>query len=176
MSIARHTVISQARAFASAANVVRTPTPAHTLSPDKMRALVAMYHQTETFVTKENLDAKIDEAFTGKLNNTSDAASLTLRDFETLLRKREELPTVTEWNAQPEINFRPSTRSSGQDMNLWSAEKKPAREFRVIEALYGMEWLGGGKMLPGFDAVNADAELFESSAKEDQEMYEDSDY
>lgn len=45
--------------------VADKPLPQYALPRDKMRALVELYHQSADFITHENLDKRIDEAFTG---------------------------------------------------------------------------------------------------------------
>ncbi|KAJ7507529.1 hypothetical protein B0H11DRAFT_128529 [Mycena galericulata] len=180
MSIWSTTRRNATRAFSSAANVVREPHSVN-LSPEKMRALIAMYHQAETFVTRENLETKIDEAFTQHINDLAiDRTSLSLRDFEDLLSRREEAPTVSEWNAGP-ATFRPmatlegGSEKGGGKMSMWS-HLGVSRDSKVIEALYGVETLGSGVALPGLDALEDNPELLEKSAREDRERYEDSDY
>ncbi|KAJ7774312.1 hypothetical protein DFH07DRAFT_800973 [Mycena maculata] len=176
-STARRNAIFQARAFSSAGNVVRQSN-AGDISPEKMRALIAMYHQAETFVTRDNLKAKIDEAFTRQDRTVAtEHRSLTLGDFEFAVRRRERAPTVTEWNAiEKELN---RDIPEGGTMSIWSNPGAP-RDLKMIEALYGVETLGStqGKRvaMPGWDVLNDNESLFETSAKEDRERYEESDF
>lgn len=181
-STARRKAVFPVRAFSSG-NVVREPTSSHSvnLSPEKMRALIAMYHQAETFVTRENLMEKIDEAFTKQPNTlTMNRVSLSIRDFDALLSRRKEAPTVTEWNPGDTV-FDPiattNASEAGGRMSIWSTVGV-ARDSKVIEALYGVESLGAGRALPGLEALEDAADLLERSAKEDRERdgYEDSDF
>ncbi|KAJ7638603.1 hypothetical protein FB45DRAFT_903321 [Roridomyces roridus] len=143
------------------------------LSPEKMRALIAIYHQAETFITRENLEEKIDEAFTGpeSIQTRGDPGSLTMTDFNNLLGRRHDAASVTEWNAsQPSFNpqiyaSRPES-SGGAKMSLWSSSRV-ARDSKVIEALHGVESLGGGMALPGLETLEDHADIIEESARED---------
>ncbi|KAJ6599298.1 hypothetical protein DFH09DRAFT_1130685 [Mycena vulgaris] len=175
-STARRQAIFLTRAFSSAQNAVRAPnsTPSLTLSPEKMRALIAMYHQTETFVTRGNLEDKINEAFTGKPGEVAtDRATLTLEELKGQQRQRENVPTVTEWSEQQ--SFAPTTQNSTNDYSLWSS-KNQVRDLKVIEALYGVETLGAAdRALPGLETLDDHANMIQTSDEEDRE-YEDSDY
>ncbi|KAJ7499151.1 hypothetical protein FB451DRAFT_1073197 [Mycena latifolia] len=176
-STARRKGIFLARAFSSAGNVLHAPARAHSvsLSPEKMRALIAMYHQTETFVTRENLEQKINEAFTGKHHLLPERVSLALRDFQGLLRAREDAPTVTEWTTQ-QTTFSPGVGRNGEaDTNLdvmWSKNNR-LRDSKVIDALYGVETVGTGRALPGLETLDDNASTLEISEQEDRERYED---
>jgi hypothetical protein len=175
--VARRRGILQARAFSSAANVAGSSnSPSVHLSPEKMRALIAMYHQTETFVTPDNLEEKINEAFTGRGPDfTQERQTLSLRDFETILSDRKTAPTVTEWNSRSDATFTgPSTQNGGD--TIWSDADFRVRDLKVIEALYGVETLGVGKALPGLETLEDNADNFETSAKEDRARYDESDY
>lgn len=134
-----------------------------------------MYHQAETFVTKENLDQKIHDAFlrTPELL-ANERTSLSLSDFLHVQRAREDAPAVAEWNALASSN----PQYDGFDTSpLWSGKKHGARDLKVIEALYGVETLAGNAALPGWDILNDHREMIESSNAEDErEKYDDSDY
>ncbi|KAF7355115.1 hypothetical protein MSAN_01427100 [Mycena sanguinolenta] len=164
------------RCFSSAGNVVRAdaPNPVN-LSPEKMRALIAMYHQAETFVTRENLDAKIDEAFTGELDRPKleGETLLSLEALQKAMRRRKDAPTVAEWSSSSLGNW---TTPGANTKELWSGRRENLREKRVMDALYGTE-TQGGKTLPGWDVLNEEGSMIEASVKEDQEKkYHDSDY
>ncbi|KAK7061526.1 hypothetical protein R3P38DRAFT_2829978 [Favolaschia claudopus] len=162
----------QARCFSSS-SPARKLHPVH-LSPEKMRALVAMYHQAETFVTRENLDTKINEAFTGQSHsfNLPDDPGISVRDLLSAHRARQDAPPVTEWNADAlAFNARDPTDALPATA-AWSSGKYTLRERKVMEALYGVERLEGGPALPGWDALNDHPELF----AELDEKYEDSDF
>ncbi|KAJ7117384.1 hypothetical protein C8R43DRAFT_1037431 [Mycena crocata] len=173
-SIARRKAIFQARAFSSASNVIRAPN-SMIASPEKMRALIAMYHQTETFVTRENLDDKIDEAFTGSLKEplATERSTLGLRDFSSLLRSRHDAPSVTEWNPPTKVD--PVWDGGDGRSGIWS-NTMSVRDLKVIEALYGVEFAATGKALPGLDALDDQADELERGAEEDRLRYEDGDF
>ncbi|KAJ7228885.1 hypothetical protein GGX14DRAFT_415612 [Mycena pura] len=176
-SIARTRPVSQARVFSSAGNAVRTQRSPHSvdLPPEKMRALIAMYHQAESFVTYENLSQKIDDAFTNRPEKLVTDMSLAFKDFGAILRARQNAPKVTEWN--PQVKFDPPTgnRNTLVRDRLWS-NVYVARDSKVIEALYGVETVGTAKALPGLEALEDGAEMIETSAQEDRARYEDSDF
>ncbi|KAJ6510031.1 hypothetical protein C8R47DRAFT_937022, partial [Mycena vitilis] len=165
---------SLARCFSSATNVVRAPHSVN-LSPEKMRTLIAMYHQAETFVTKENLDEKINDAFIRKHYAVSnERTSLSLSDFEGVLRARRDAPGVAEWNAAATTSFNPVATFDAPvaGATSWSGSELGVRDLKVIEALYGVETLGG-KSLPGWDILNDNGDAIRESEKEDQDKYED---
>ncbi|KAJ7775109.1 hypothetical protein B0H16DRAFT_85981 [Mycena metata] len=149
--------------------------PSVHLTSEKMRALVDMYHQSETFVTKENLDAKIDEAFTEQQKNklANERIGLSYGDLDGRVKARQHAPSVKAWDSgASDFDYRPAV---GVDMGLWSADRVPLRESQVIEALYGVEILGQNKALPGWDAVNEHEKILEKDAEENRGRYEDSD-
>ncbi|KAF8211361.1 hypothetical protein K438DRAFT_38320 [Mycena galopus ATCC 62051] len=181
-TIGRQRLILRARCFSSAGNAVRaqTPNPVN-LSPEKMRALIAMYHQAETFVTRENLDDKIAEAFTGgngdenRLFGVGDRSSISLDELQSALRSRQDAPTVTEWSQTQSGPLKDVAKYADANME-WSGRRYNERERRVVDALYGVE-TQKGKALPGWDALNENGPLIETSRMEDEEnKYEDSDY
>ncbi|KAJ6629219.1 hypothetical protein B0H10DRAFT_1988606 [Mycena sp. CBHHK59/15] len=155
---ARRAPIFQTRAFSSGRNVARTPSSSQpvTLPPEKMRALIAMYHQADTFVTRENLMQKIDEAFAPNNDLSIEGARPTLywRDLKEILHERDEAPKVSEWLPQ---------------MKSWGGHEMTSREARVIEALRK-------KAMPSLGILEDLGDMVEGSDKEDRERYEDSDY
>ncbi|KAJ7276171.1 hypothetical protein B0H12DRAFT_6285 [Mycena haematopus] len=175
----RRPILRSARWFSSAGNVVHadTPNPVN-LSPERMRALIAMYHQAETFVTRENLDAKIDEVFTGELERPKlpGETSLSLEDLKGALRHRQDAPTVSEWSMTSTSPRDWAKTGAMNPKQLWSGRSYNLREKEVINALYGVE-TQGGKALPGWETLNEQGSVIEASEKEDREKkYEDSDY
>ncbi|KAJ7172255.1 hypothetical protein C8R46DRAFT_1348714 [Mycena filopes] len=165
--------LSQTRCFAT--NVMHSPSSVQ-LSSDKMRALIDMYHQSETFVTEENLDDKIDEAFTRPRNEAlpNERTSLSFKDFRDRLQARQAAPSVKAWDAgTTEWNGGSSGRGLAFNDMTWSGSEVPLRDSRVIEALYGVEILGQQKALPGWDAINENEKILEKDT--DETRYEDSD-
>ncbi|KAJ6539124.1 hypothetical protein B0H19DRAFT_1177241 [Mycena capillaripes] len=172
-TLARRKPILRARSFSSSGNVVRAPAHSVNLSPEKMRALIAMYHQAETFVTKDNLDEKIHDAFVRRTALVNERTSLSLSDFKQLQRTCEDAPAVAEWNALASFNPQYDARDTGPS---WSDRTHGVRDSKVIEALYGVEILAGKATLPGWDTLNDYREMIKTSDEEDREKYDDSDY
>ncbi|EJD53843.1 hypothetical protein AURDEDRAFT_110572 [Auricularia subglabra TFB-10046 SS5] len=63
--------------------------PVYALPREKMRALVGLYHEAGDFITPENLDARIDAAFTG---GTAHQHERGLHELQKELRRRNEEP------------------------------------------------------------------------------------
>ncbi|KAF9046032.1 hypothetical protein BDZ89DRAFT_102759 [Hymenopellis radicata] len=126
--------------------------------PDKkMHALISLYHQTETFVTKENLSQKIDEAF---LAYPSRSEMNAYKVFESLKERRDfeqSQPAYWEWEKDAPM--------IGRAGEIWSAAAYSLREARLMEALYGVDTSSERQVrMPGLDAVrNPDA--IESGSK-----------
>lgn len=132
------------------------------LSPTKMRALVSLYHQSETFITPETLDARIDNAFlyipeqmaVGDAGNHAYRSYVELEGTEKL---REKIPRISE--------YIPSSyhveRSSPQQP--WSDFQNP-RERAVFEAMYGtLE-----QTKPGWEILEESAERIQDEIAEDR--------
>jgi hypothetical protein len=123
-----------------------------------MRALISLYHQSESFITLENLSDRIDQAFLHKdplLKAVSD--NMTLQDLQRLVRERRNAPRVGLWDEQT------LAHQSYPSMDLGWSESFSAREQGVIEALYGVQ--PGGK--PGLEV------LLESGEQEEQVNIQD---
>jgi len=112
-----------------------------TLPAPKMRALISLYHQADSWVTPENLLQKIDEAFV-----PSDANSLSLprterienmvsvSDMKNSISLMRNAPKMAQWDSSSpggEARYSPSSE--------WSESGKNRRDLKVIEALYGVE-------------------------------------
>jgi hypothetical protein len=62
--VRRRLLSSAAPAASTSAATSATPADERTnLTPEQLRALVTLYHQSEDFITLETLDARIDQAF-----------------------------------------------------------------------------------------------------------------
>ncbi|KAI0939524.1 hypothetical protein AcW1_004532 [Taiwanofungus camphoratus] len=125
------------------------------LSREKMRALVSLYHETETFITPQNLSEAIDRAFITEPSKQSAVMSpeTSYRVLLDEMRMRK---------AQPKIGEAPQARLS--EDSEWS-EGRRKRERTVLQALYGIE--GRGK--PGLEVLEDEAERIESHLKRDHE-------
>lgn len=122
-------------------------TPKATLPEEKMRKLVHLYHQTERFITKENLSEAIDNAFV-KVASTEFRATNAETPYLSL---EAELAFQ---KAQPKfghvVNVGPlqQTQSHGVRPKDWSEHMHP-REREVMATLYGVV----DKGLPDYDAL-----------------------
>jgi hypothetical protein len=108
-----------------------------TLPTPKMRALISLYHQADSWVTEENLFEKIDEAFlTEKSSYESLSAArigsmVSISDMKNLIGVIRSSPKMAQWDSS----------SSGKEnqSSIWSESGRNKRELKVIEALYGVE-------------------------------------
>lgn len=116
----------------------------HALSPEKMRALISLYHQTDTFITPENLSERIDEAFTGETRE------------ETLMSQQPGIDTLNTFYKQmkiaPKFTERDREKRNFGD-GTWSSSAYSRREWKVIEALYGVDASGNLEPMPGFETL-----------------------
>lgn len=145
-----------------------------TLPTSKMRALISLYHQADSWVTPENLLQKIDEAFV-----PSDTISLPLAttervenmvsvsDMKSSISLMRNAPKMAQWDSSSpgEDRYSPSPE--------WSESGKNRRDLKVIEALYGVEAITfdhdstkvSQPFLPGLEVLQESA----SSAIQDHE-------
>ncbi|KAF8639868.1 hypothetical protein AX17_001123 [Amanita inopinata Kibby_2008] len=164
--------ISSANGAASKINATRG-----TLPPAKMRALVSLYHQADTFITPENLSQRIDEAFVLREENNGmlmiggpsvadwrETALLTLPQLREALEAQREAPRVME----PDREMRMMARESLPYGSTWS-DRRTVRERKVMEVLYGVERVKGGEMLPGLEVLLEERERLEKDMKADEE-------
>lgn len=136
-----------------------------TLPTPKMRALISLYHQAETFVTPENLSQRIDEAFFPH-DYTQIRTTVHLKDLSNALTEQRAAPKISEWDLE-------ATRSvaEGVEDGTWSSIKA-ARELKVIEALYGVE--AKKSILPGLEVLEESAGDIQRILR--QELEEASEY
>ncbi|KAI0254281.1 hypothetical protein BJV78DRAFT_1186715 [Lactifluus subvellereus] len=106
----------------------QTPPPGFALPPKKLRALVALYHQSKSFITLENLDEAIDRAFVDTPsmrifgNRRVDWPSLRLE-----VKERERLSKFG----------LPETLNSALGMYEVGYEERERRVEQVFDAMYG---------------------------------------
>ena len=110
-----------------------------TLPAPKIRALISLYHQADSWVTPENLLQKIDEAFV--LSSQTALAQVTERveymvsvsDMKNHISLMRNAPKMAQWDS--------SSPGGGEQFSTseWSDSGKNRRELKVIEALYGVE-------------------------------------
>jgi hypothetical protein len=104
------------------------PPPGFALPPQKLRALVALYHQSESFVTLENLDSAIDRAFADSANvRVFGNRKLDWPDLRLEVKERERLSKFG----------LPETLGSALGMYDAGFEERERRVEQVFDAMYG---------------------------------------
>lgn len=129
-----------------------------------MRALVALYHQAGSWVTRENLDKTIDQAFVAE----TALASLTLpsqegigwQDLVATMQDVKNSPRMAQLEADPAF------RRLGSKHRAF-----PRREELMLEALYGVE-VHDNKVLPGWEVVREMEEGLKQHREEDRKSEE----
>ncbi|KAG1820422.1 uncharacterized protein BJ212DRAFT_1340048 [Suillus subaureus] len=128
----------------------------------RMRALVSLYHQCDTFVTPENLSQKIDEAFVPQTNNVNFTSNFDKRSFAELKR------LVAEREEEPRHFFGKGVKPPPTGLRAALASSSPnsdqQRTARAMEALVGVS--RDGK--PLWTAVQENATKIEKQLQEDQ--------
>ncbi|KAK0242669.1 hypothetical protein EDD85DRAFT_298172 [Armillaria nabsnona] len=118
----RHLTVPRVRY--SSSSIKRKPTKqVPTLPPEKLRALISVYHGTESFVTLENLSDRIDDAF---IRSVGDTALNSFKKYDNLRKHRlaqKEMSELWEWDLQIAVG-NPAMEE---------------REARIVEALYGVD-------------------------------------
>lgn len=118
--------------------------PDISLPPKKMRALVELFHTSANFISRENLDLAIDQAF---INSRSDYLSgiveseQSLRDLVSTAKKRRQMPKL----GSAKIDTFDKMDAT------WSA-METSRETKLQEALFGAT-----RGRPGLDALKEEA-------------------
>ena len=131
----------------------------HTLPSAKMRALVALYHQADSWVTAENLDKAIDQAFVPDTAHT--ALSLPSQEgvgWQDLFAAMQvkNLPRMAQLEAD----------SAFRRLGLMH-RGLPKREELMLEALYGVE-VHDNEVLPGLEVVQEMEEGLARHIEEDK--------
>ncbi|CDO74028.1 hypothetical protein BN946_scf185043.g78 [Trametes cinnabarina] len=130
--------------------------PQSKLPDEKMRVLVRLYHQSESFITKENLSARIDEAFIRRSgNNISVLGPET--PFFALERQLEQQRSL------PKFGVGNEAVAQG-DQAMWS-DMRPVRERTVSSTLFGTD----GYRRPGYDVLKEEKERVKRELEEGQE-------
>ena len=65
------------------------------LNTERKRKLVSLYHQTEDFVTLQNLSSYIDARFSGHYNSASDKKDDSSYSLERALQEQHQRPKTT---------------------------------------------------------------------------------
>jgi len=126
------------------------------LPPEKMRALVDLYHQTDSFITPENLSDSIDLAFVldaKRINSLYGTHEVPYHRLKADLVSR---------NRQPKLGDSESGLPQSNAGETWS-ESRTMRTRMVMNALYGLE---KGDM-PGLELLEDEAERIQRQTQED---------
>ncbi|KAI0771900.1 hypothetical protein BD413DRAFT_436301, partial [Trametes elegans] len=130
------------------------------LPADKLRVLVSLYHQSATFITKENLSARIDEAFIHRPRRDVAYTTGPESSFKMLEAK------VAERRALPKFGSSLVTADTKahhpKEGDSWSEVRDP-RQRAVMTSLYGA--LARGK--PGYEALEDEKERIKRQLRED---------
>lgn len=100
----------------------------------KMEALVSLYHQSNTFITPENLSAVIDQAFTQPLNIAEDQKKHSFAELFQMKKRQRESPKFF-LGRDDSSSFTHSSESMGPG---WT-ESRSRRVDRVYRALMGTQ-------------------------------------
>jgi hypothetical protein len=106
----------------------QAPPPDFVLPPKKLHALVALYHQSKSFITAENLDEAIDRAF-------ADSTGLRILghrrvDWPSLRLEVKERERLSKFGL-------PETLDSVLSMYEAGYEEREGRVEQVFDAMYG---------------------------------------
>ncbi|PIL36801.1 hypothetical protein GSI_00491 [Ganoderma sinense ZZ0214-1] len=122
--------------------------PKAELTEDKMRALVDLYHESASFITKANLDSRIDDAFINRRQPRDGFGRLfesSVTRLEGSLNYRRNRPKFGQMTPPREHKMKDQQVVEG---NQWSEQRSP-REAVVFTTLYGV--FSRGK--PAYDAL-----------------------
>jgi hypothetical protein len=104
------------------------PPPGFALPAQKLRALVALYHQSQSFVTPEKLDEAIDRAFADVTNlRVFRPRRLDWPDLRLEVKERERLSRFG----------LPETLGSALSLYEAGCEEREGRVEQVFDAMYG---------------------------------------
>jgi len=167
-SLRQYSVAKGAQAASSSKASSSSIPSHHTLPPAKMRALIALYHQSENWITEDNLLERIDATF---VPDVPDAFSLIAKghrlpnidDFEKKRAEMKMAPKMAQWEA--------STNNTVGSAENWSGSTSP-REAKVIEALYGVNVLSSSddRLLPGLEVLQEVADVLDRKPDENQDL------
>lgn len=163
---------SSRKSSSSAAHAPKKPIQSHQrLPPAKMRALISLYHQSENWITPENLLERIDAAFVPVNTSYSlglDAQDVTYGDLTTLASQMREDPKMAQLESSP------NGRNLPGSYRPWSSNRQMSkRETKIFEALYGVEVERKSseevKVLPGLEVLDEMEEKLAKHREEDKE-------
>ncbi|KDR83362.1 hypothetical protein GALMADRAFT_43078, partial [Galerina marginata CBS 339.88] len=154
------------------------PPQSHTtLPPAKVRALIALYHQADSWITEKDLLDRIDNAFVPELPTSKSPADhdylhgrtiswTRMEDLEKVRKEMKIAPKMAQWDRSLSGNL-----GIGAD---WSG-KASKRELKVIAALYGVESPADERLLPGLEVLREvpdylDREIMKVGPDEEDEL------
>lgn len=142
------------------------------VSPEKMRALISLYHQSKDFITPETLSVAIDDAFLEDQTvwGTGGKRERTEEQLHKELKDRRALPKLSTTgsvenrspSSDPRDIFSPEQMHS--DYSSWSSYK-PERDVQLKAALYGIE-PSGDVPLPGLEVLEEEHDRIQRSLKD----------
>ena len=144
-----------ARHVSSKPNLRTTPPDGFALPPQKLRALVTLYHQSKSFITPENLDEAIDSAF------------LEVPGMRAFGQRKMDWPSLRLEVKERELLSKfglPETLGSALSMYEAGYEKREGRIEQVFDAMYGT-WQTNK---PGLELLQDTWEDVEERLKEEE--------
>ncbi|KAF9221907.1 hypothetical protein BS17DRAFT_784158 [Gyrodon lividus] len=123
-----------------------------------MEALISLYHQSDRFITPENLSTAIDEAFTKPASFGDDQGKHSLAEIFQMRKHQRESP---KFFLGKDDNS--SSRHDSESMGPGWTESKPKRVDRIYQALMGTHKDG----TPSWTAVKENAERVKSQIDRD---------
>ncbi|KAI9574913.1 hypothetical protein HD554DRAFT_125082 [Boletus coccyginus] len=124
----------------------------------RMEALVSLYHQSNTFITPENLSAVIDQAFTQPLNIAEDQKK---HSFAELFKMKQHLKESSKFFLGRDDGS--SSTHSSESMGPGWTESRSKRVDRVYRALMGTQRDGR----PSWLALKENSERVKSQLDKD---------
>ncbi|KAI0347514.1 hypothetical protein BDW22DRAFT_534503 [Trametopsis cervina] len=140
----------------------------HVASPEKLRALISLYHEADMFITPETLSEAIDFAFLER-RDIGDTAGrsreLTISDLESALEIRRVLPKLSTGDSG-ETQQSSLLHSETKVGDSWSSQTND-RTRRLKAALYGTD-PGDGVPKPGYEVLVEEHERVQQLLQKDR--------
>lgn len=124
-----------------------------------MEALVSLYHQSNTFITPENLSAVIDQAFTQPLDISEDQRKHSFAEIFRMRKLRKESPKFFLGRDDGSLSLHTS-----ESMGPGWTESRSRRVDRVYRALMGTQKDG----LPSWVALKENGKRIKSQIDKDK--------
>ena len=124
------------------------------MTPEKLRALISIYHSSANFITPQNLSAAIDDAYLGHPEKIElDAPEKSSLQLQIEMKSRGLKQETGRWGNQ----------GWGANAPVWAAVNPRMKQVR--QALYGTEEAGK----PGLDILLEERKRIMKQIKEDSE-------